>query len=144
MSKKSVSIILTLLLFCFNTSLFAADDEASTDEAPAESKPGYVSLGQKPMVLNLATDGKRLTFLQIQADVLVKNDAAKEIVEAHIPAIRHKLIELLSEQKAVDMKTPAKREEIRQQATIQIREMIKQMTDNSDVEEILFSNFLVQ
>lgn len=141
MSIKSISIILSLLLYCFNTSVFAADDE---EQAVPEKVPGYVSLGKKPLVLNLATDGKRLTFLQVKADVLVKDDEAKAIVEAHIPAIRHKLIVLLSEQKAIDMKTPAKREEIRVLATTQIRDMIKEMTGNDDIEEVLFSSFLVQ
>ncbi|MCK4709782.1 MAG: flagellar basal body-associated FliL family protein [Gammaproteobacteria bacterium] len=141
MTKQSLSIILSLILLCCNTSLFAADGD---EEVKVESKPSYVSLGKKPMVLNLATDSNRLTFLQVQADVLVKNDEAKEIVEANIPAIRHKLIVLLSEQKAIDMKTPATREEIRKKATTAIRDMIEQMTNNTGIEEILFSNFLVQ
>lgn len=140
MTKKSLSILMSFLLLCSSSVLFAADDE---EEAP-KSKPGYVSLGKKPMVLNLATDSKRLTFLQLQADVLVKNDNAKEVVEANIPAIRHKLIVLLSEQKAVDMKTPATREEIRKKVTTEVRDMIENMTNNNDIDEILFSNFLVQ
>ena len=140
MTKKSLSVIVSLLLLCCNTSLFAAEEE----EEKVKSNPSYVSLGKKPMVLNLSTDGTRLTFLQVSADVLVKNDDAKEIVEQNIPAIRHKLIVLLSEQKASDMKTPATREEIRKRATIEIRDMINEMTNNNDIEEILFSNFLVQ
>ena len=138
MTKKCLSVIVSLLLLCSNTSLFAADEDK------VKKNPSYVSLGKKPMVLNLSTDSKRLTFLQIQADVLVKNDDAKEIVEANIPAIRHKLIVLLSEQKAIDMKTPATREEIRKKITIEVRNMIEEMTNNNDIDEILFSNFLVQ
>jgi len=141
MSKKSIFIILSLLLFCFNSPLFAADDD---EEVVPEKIPSYISLGKKPMVLNLATDGRRLTFLQVKADVLVEDDDTKEIVEKHIPAIRHKLIVLLSEQKAIDMKTPTKREQIRIQATQQIRDMIEGMTGNKGINEVLFSNFLVQ
>ncbi len=139
MPNKSVTVILTVFLFFFASPLFAADESA----AP-KSKPGYVSLGDKPLVLNLATDSKRLTFLQVKAEVLVKNDDAKEIVKANIPAIRHKLILILSEQNAKDMKTPAKREEVRKQATTEIREMINEMTNNNDIDEILFSTFLIQ
>ena len=142
MSKKSISIILSLLLCCFSSALFAADEEE--EEAAPEKIPSYISLGPKPMVLNLSTDGRRLTFLQVKADILVEDDDAKEIVEAHIPAIRHKLIVLLSEQKAIDMKTPAKREEIRNMVTRQVRDMIEQMTGNKGIDQVLFSNFLVQ
>lgn len=140
MTKKSLSVLMSFLMLCISSAVYAADDE----ENKQKPKPAYVSLGKKPMVLNLGTDSKRLTFLQLQADVLVKDENAKEIVEANIPAIRHKLIVLLSEQKAVDMKTPAAREEIRKKVTTEVRDMIEGMTNNNDIDEILFSNFLVQ
>ena len=117
---------------------------SAADDTQAEpKKTSYVSLG-KPMVLNLATGPRRLSFLQIEADVLVTNDDAKDIVEDHIPAIRHQLILLLSEQKAIDMKTPTKREELRQQATVDVRTIIEQLTGTPAVEEVLFSTVLVQ
>lgn len=132
------TLLLTLLL------LMAPLVQAAEDEAPKKKEPAYVSLG-KPMVLNL-TGGKRrrLTFLQVAADVLVKDEEAKAVVEQHIPAIRHQLILVLSEQKAEDLKTPATREKIRQQLTNQVRDMIEEMTDNNDIDEILFTTFLVQ
>ncbi len=139
MSKKSYSVFLSIFLFCVSPPGFAADEE----EVPKE-KPGYISLGKKPMILNLATSGNRHVFLQIKADVLVKNEEAKEDIEPHIPAIRHKLIVLLSEQNVVDMKTPVKREEIRKLVTAEIRDLMEEMAGNKDIEEILFSNFLVQ
>ena len=97
---------IALLTLCIPGVSLAAD----TEQQAEEKNPAYVSLGE-PMILNLASDGRRLSFLQLQADVLVVNDDAREVVETHIPAIRHKLILLLSEQKAIDMKTPAKREQ---------------------------------
>lgn len=138
-SKRFITTISYLLLICFCNLSIAADEE----DKPAEKIPGYVSLGD-PMVLNLSTNSRKLTFLQIKADVLVKDDNAKEVVESHIPAIRHQLIVLLSEQSAAAMKTPVKREEIRQQATNEIRGMLNEMANNNDVEEVLFSSFLVQ
>ena len=96
------------------------------------------------MVLNLSTDGRKLAFLQLKADVLVGDDDSKSVVESHLPAIRHQLIVMLSEQSATDMKTPAKREQVRQQVTTQVRDMLKEMGDNPDVKEVLFSTFLVQ
>lgn len=139
MHRKSYNVaIMCLIMMVFHTGLRAAEEEEAVKKPPS-----YVSLG-KPMVLNLSTNGKRLTFLQLKADVLVSGDDAKEVVEAHIPAIRHQLIVLLSEQNANDMKTPAKREEIRLQATRQIQDMLAEMADNTDVNEVLFSNFLVQ
>ncbi len=139
MPKARIKILLMLLLL-FSPITQAAEEG---DAAAARQTPAYVSLGGA-MVLNLAADGRRLAFLQLKADVLVKNDAAKAIVEANIPAIRNQLILMLSEQNATDMKTPAKREEIRKKVTTAVRDMIDKMTNNNDIDEVLFSNFLVQ
>ncbi len=115
----------------------AADDE----EAAAKSS-AYVSLGE-PMVLNLS-GGKRLTFLQISADVLISDASAEREIKTHVPAMRHSLIMLLSEQKAGDIKSAGKREEIRQQAAARIKGLIADLSGSEDVSDVLFSSILVQ
>jgi flagellar FliL protein len=125
-----------ILLLGFNQA-HAADEEEVTPKTSA-----YVSLGD-PMVLNLS-GGKRLTFLQISADVLVGDADSEDTVKTHIPAIRHSLIMLLSEQKAQDIKSPGKREEIRQQATARVKGLIADLSGNQDVSDVLFSSILVQ
>ena len=129
-------ILYTIILMLGFTQARAAEDES----APTTS--AYVSLGD-PMVLNLSGT-KRLTFLQISADVLVSDADAEETIKIHVPAIRHSLIMLLSEQKASDIKTPAKREEIRQQATAQVQSLIVALSGSTDVSDVLFSSILVQ
>ena len=123
-------------MFCFTQA------KAAEDEAKASTTSAYVSLGD-PMVLNLSGP-KRLTFLQISADVLVSDSDAESTIKTHVPAIRHSLIMLLSEQKAGDIKSPARREEIRQQATSQVQALIADLSGSQDVSEILFSSILVQ
>ena len=125
-----------MLMFCF-TQANAAEEEAETSTTSA-----YVSLGD-PMVLNLS-GSKRLTFLQLSADVLVSDSDAEATIKTHVPAIRHSLIMLLSEQKAGDIKSPTRREEIRQQATSQVQALIADLSGSQDVSEILFSSILVQ
>ena len=117
-----------------------AADEEGEEAAPKSS--AYVSLGD-PMVLNLS-GGKRLTFLQISADVLIGDADAESTVKTHVPAIRHSLIMLLSEQKASDIKTPARREEIRQQATARVKGLIAELSGSDDISDVLFSSILVQ
>jgi flagellar FliL protein len=115
---------------------------AADEEEAAPKSSAYVSLGE-PMVLNLS-GGKRLTFLQISADVLLSDADAEDTIKIHVPAIRHSLIMLLSEQKAGDIKSPAKREEIRQQATARVKGLIADLSGNQDVSDVLFSSILVQ
>ena len=58
--------------------------------------------------------------------------------------MRHSLIMLLSEQPAKDIKSPTRREEIRQQATAQIRGLIADLSGSEEVSDVLFSSILVQ
>ncbi len=132
-------LLLACLFLLLQNPLLAADEEAGQ----GKKAPGYVSLG-KPMVLNLSTGSRRLTFLQVSADVLVGDESSMSEIETHVPAIRHELIMLLSEQSAKDMKSPLKREEVRKQATENIKTRIKELSGNEDVQEVLFSKFLVQ
>jgi len=130
-------ILCSMILMLGFTQAHAADD---TEAAPKTS--AYVSLGD-PMVLNLS-GGKRLTFLQISADVLVSDADAEDTIKIHVPAIRHSLIMLLSEQNAKDIKSPGKREEIRQQATARVKGLIADLAGSQDVSDVLFSSILVQ
>ena len=119
-----------------------AQAQAADEEEVASKSSAYVSLGE-PMVLNLS-GSKRLTFLQISADVLISDADAESTIKTHVPAIRHSLIMLLSEQKADDIKSPAKREEIRQQAAARVKGLMAELADSQDVSDVLFSSILVQ
>lgn len=134
MQKLILCLMLLMLVF--------AQARAAEEEAPAPSS-AYVSLGE-PMVLNLTSNSKRLTFLQISADVLVSDSDIEETIKTHVPAIRHSLIILLSEQNAGDIKSPSKREEIRKQATTQVQALIADLSGAKEKTEILFSSILVQ
>ena len=133
---KKLILYSIMLMLCF------AQAKAAEDEAEASATSAYVSLGD-PMVLNLS-GSRRLTFLQLSADVLVSDSDAEATIKTHVPAIRHSLIMLLSEQKAGDIKSPARREEIRQQATSQVQALIADLSGSQEVSEILFSSILVQ
>ena len=76
--------------------------------------------------------------------MLISDSNAEDIIKTRIPAIRHQRIVLLSEPKAVDMKTASKREEIPKIATAQIQTLIEELSGNQNTTEDLFSSFLVQ
>lgn len=131
-----------LIIFALSMALGLSPALAAEDEEAAPKSSAYVSLGD-PMVLNLS-GGKRLTFLQISADVLISDADAERTIKTHVPAIRHSLIMLLSEQKASDIKSPGKREEIRQQATARVKGLIAELSGSEEVSDVLFSSILVQ
>ncbi|MCP4386978.1 MAG: hypothetical protein GY802_01670, partial [Gammaproteobacteria bacterium] len=97
------NLILCSMLFMLGFGQAFAAEEAEEAEEATSKTSAYVSLGD-PMVLNLS-GGKRLTFLQISADVLISDEDSESTIKTHIPAIRHSLIMLLSEQNAKDIKS---------------------------------------
>ena len=139
--KRVVILLSCCLLAGFQASVRAADEEEADTAA---SKSAYVTITEKPLVLNLSSGSERLSFLQFKADVLVSDDDARDAVEKHMPAVRHTLILALSERDAVQMKSPAAREEVRQQVTQQVHDVVKQLSNNDGVLEVLFTSFLVQ
>lgn len=92
---------------------------ASDEEEEVKTDSAYISLGD-PLILNLSSQRSRNTYLQLTADVLIKDADSEAIIKTHIPAVRHQLIVLLGEQPAEDMKSPSKREEIRKTANTKI------------------------
>ncbi len=141
MQKVLLPFLLVTLFTC--TQIWAAAESEDDGEKGDKKTSSYISLGN-PMVLNLSSQASRLTFLQLQADVLIDDSDAEDLIKTHIPAIRHELIVLLSEQDASDMKSPGKREEIRKIATSQVQEHIAELTGNTNITDVLFSTFLVQ
>ncbi len=132
-------LILCSMIWALGFTQLHAADEA---EEVVSKSSAYISLGD-PMVLNLSGT-KRLTFLQLSADVLISDADAESTIKTHMPAIRHSLIMLLSEQNAKDIKSPGKREIIRQQATARVKDLIADLSGSEEVSDILFSSILVQ
>lgn len=144
MQKILLSSTLMILLLggLVSGQAWSADDEEEAEEQ-VKTESVYISLGA-PLVLNLSSQRSRNTYLQLTADLLVKDSDSETLIKTHIPAIRHQLIVLLSEQPAKDMKSPSKREEIRKTATAKIQELVAELSNNEDIGDVLFSSFLVQ
>ncbi len=131
-------ILIGLVLLMLHLPLIAADEAASQ-----QITPGYVSLGEA-MVLNLATDGPRLVFVQLKADILVRDELNLEQVKLHVPALRHQVILMLSEQNVANVKSALEREKLRKAITEKVKSVYKELTGSDDIEDVLFTSFLVQ
>ena len=77
-------------------------------------------------------------------DMLVRDENNIDLVKLHMPALRHQIILMLSEQDAAKMKSPLDREKLRKEITAKIRSVFKDLAGEDDIEDVLFSNFLVQ
>ncbi|MCY1458553.1 Flagellar basal body-associated protein FliL [compost metagenome] len=61
-----------------------------------------------------------------------------------MPVLRNKLVMLFSGQNFDTLVTPVGKEMLRQQATATVQELAKQETGELAVEQVLFTNFVLQ
>ncbi len=113
----------------------------SEEEATTEKKIAYLPLSPK-FVVNL--QGGRRSYLRAEIQLLVEESENLETIKTHIPAIRHSLIMLFSEYTVDQLQSSAQREELRQKALKQTQETLEKYASNGKLEDIFFTEFLIQ
>ncbi|AOU98463.1 hypothetical protein BI364_11305 [Acidihalobacter yilgarnensis] len=117
-------------------------DKAHT-EAPAPKKPAIYMSIEPALVVNLGPD-QPVRFLQIGIDVMAREQKVIDAVKENMPAIRNRLISLLSGQKYAVVSTPDGKETLRKQVLASINEVLKAAGDQHLVEQVYFTNFVMQ
>jgi flagellar FliL protein len=107
----------------------------------------YVLIGEagKPLLVNLA-DTSEADFLQVEVQIVISYPELEAQIKAHMPALRHALLTLFSQQKSPELKTAQGREQLRQQALAEVRSVLEKQADidPDDIEDLLFTNFIMQ
>ena len=132
------------LLFGTMTSAVAQEeDEAAEDKAPTKSEALYIQL-QPAFVVNYGGPG-RLRYLKAEMTVRVQSMNAAQSVRHHMPAIRDSLVTLMSRQEELVIDTQEGKEQLRQDALAEIRQVIE-MEEGKDtgVVDVYFDNLIVQ
>ena len=116
---------------------------ASKEKAPAVvAGPQYVYL-QPAFTVNFGSAG-RLKYLRTEIAVKVNSTEAAAKVNANMPYLRSDLILLLSGLETDGVNTPQGREFMRKQALDKLRGRLQELTEEPCIEELYFSNFVVQ
>lgn len=115
------------------------------DEEPEAAKTSalYIPL-LPPFVVNYGGVG-RLRYLKAEMTVRVNAISAAQSVRHHMPAIRDKIVTLLSKQEELVIDTQEGKEQLRQDALKEIRTVIElEQGTESGVVDLFFDNFIVQ
>ncbi|WP_380736107.1 flagellar basal body-associated FliL family protein [Simiduia curdlanivorans] len=138
-----------LVLRTFTLSLLVAfiaalPAHAQDDEAEAATGQAlYIPL-LPPFVVNYGGVG-RLRYLKAELTVRVGDISAAQSVRHHMPAIRDKIVTLLSQQEELVIDTQEGKEQLRQDALKEIRQVIElEQGSESGVVDLFFDNFIVQ
>ena len=70
--------------------------------------------------------------------------AALDALKVHMPLLRNRLVMLLSSQDFEALKTPVGKEMLRQQATASVQELAQKEIGKLAIEQVLFTNFVLQ
>lgn len=116
--------------------------EEAADAAPVRHAAVYQDL-QPAFVVNFNVQG-RTRYLQVSMALMGRDAAGMEKLKVHIPVLRNRLVMLLSGQDFTALQTPLGKEMLLQQALASVQELAQKETGSTVVEQVLFTNFVLQ
>lgn len=148
--KKLIIIIVGVLLLVgisvgVTIMLLGGDDSTEAEVAeevrPEKGDPSYIEL--KPFTVNLGPEDP-VGFLQVQINVLTYFAEVAEELETHKPLIRNNLTLIFGEQKSADLRSPEGKQQLQQKVKESIQQVIDKYGSGGEVENIFFTNFVMQ
>ena len=114
---------------------------------PAELEPKIVkSIYQKvekPFIVNFQGKGKQ-RYLQVDVTYKGKDQAAMDALVKHAPVVKNNLNQLFSSQELSELQTEAGREFLLQESTKIVQAFLQKEIGSPGIEEVLFTNFVMQ
>ncbi len=104
----------------------------------------YVPL-QPAFIANFGvSEAGNLKYVKAEISIRVSTHDAEMAARYHLPALRNALVLLLSRQDEVSVSTGSGREAIREQALVELRAIMKAEEGQPYIEDLMFTNFVVQ
>jgi len=104
--------------------------------------PIYENL-DPPFVVNLKQGGQS-RYLQVGIALMSRHGEELNALKTHLPLLRSRLLMLLSGQDLAHLATAEGKEQLRQQATLEVQEVAQQVLGMPVVEQVLFTGLVVQ
>ncbi len=160
--KKSSKLVLILIILVAVLVLalgggagwyfFLREEPAAAETAVQEVKKKeaiYVKIrtsGGKPYFIANFSNEKFGTqrFLQVFVEARTRDSNVSEALKKHMPLVVHTLTTLFSAQTLTDMQTAEGKERLRSEATKKVQEIMQAEIGEPGIEEIFFTNFVMQ
>ncbi|WP_372764021.1 flagellar basal body-associated protein FliL [Litorivivens sp.] len=133
--------------FMFLSTMPATGTDSVTEEsavAPKSKKPPlYLSIDPS-LVVNLQGSGK-MRFLQVQLEVMTRDESVAELLETHNTRIRNDLIFQLGSLTVDDLRQPDGKSTIQTNAKMAINKVLNEEAAKKDaIEAVYFTKFVIQ
>lgn len=158
-SKKTIIIIVVVVLLSIAAAVGGAlfflgkipgmESNAPAAAAAAPTGPqitpsNSVYYAMEPAFVINFHAGRKQRFMQVYVAVKAQSEDALSQVEQHSPVIRNNLNVLFGKQDFESLQTPEGKEEMRQAATQAVQEVLAKYGNGATIDEVLFTNFVMQ
>lgn len=146
----AVAFLLAIGLSIGGTLFFLDKGGDEAAEQPAEAgqtatgKPAAIYEVLMPaFVVNFNHKGRQ-RYMQVSVALMSRDQLALDALKGHMPLLRNHLVMLFSSQDFAALMTPVGKEMLRQQATSSVQELAQKEVGKLAVEQVLFTNFVLQ
>jgi flagellar FliL protein len=115
---------------------------ASTEKLPKAADPIYQGLD--PDFVVAFQNPKTVRFIKLSIEVMAREDDAIEAVKTHMPAIRDRVIMLLSSKDEASLLDAEGKELLRAELLTAVQAVLQENIGVPGVEAIYFTNFVMQ
>jgi len=151
--KKIIIIVVGVLLLAgigVGAMLFLKEEppvEGESVEGAAE-KPSEVAepiyQGLDPDFIVAFQNPKTVRFVKLSLEVMARDDDVIEAVKHHMPAIRDRVIILLSSKSETSLLDTGGKEQLRSELLSAVQEVLMENIGDAGIEAIYFTNFVMQ
>ena len=90
------------------------------------------------------TQNGRARYMQVSVALMTRDQAGLDALKVNMPVLRNNLVMLFSGQDFATLITPVGKEMLRQQATASVQQLAEKETGKVVVEQVLFTNLVLQ
>ena len=143
-----LALLLAIGLSVGATWFFLHKSESKAEAAPAAAAANvkqaaiYESLSPA-FVVNFNQNGRQ-RYMQVSITMQARDQASLDALKVHMPVIRNNLVMLFSGQSFESLATPVGQEMLRQKATASVQEVAQKEVGKLVVDQLLFTNFVLQ
>lgn len=135
-------------LFFLGKSDSKAEEEVVAEEGAAEpaapvKKPAIYEQVAPAFVVNFSHQGRQ-RYMQVSVALMARDQVELDALKVHMPVLRNRLVMFFSGQDFASLMTPVGKEMLRQQATTMVQELAQKETGKMVVEQVLFTNIVLQ
>lgn len=120
-----------------------AGGAADEHKEGGEKKPAVYFPFDPPLIVNF-DDAQAVRFLQLQIEVLLRDEHETEVVKLHSPVIRNNLLMLMNGRDYKSLMSREGKEALRKECLAEVQRILKHETGKPIVEDLFFTSFVVQ